>query len=141
MTETNFTQEQVDEAISNAKTEWTEQELTPLVTERDDLLQYKPVDKTEAETAFEEKQRAQFEREVGLTLKEQGLSEFADVINVDNEEDLAQVMKSLTKIKSQLKIDSSYVPENHKAEDEYSKYQKDKNTVGMIGSKIGKMFG
>jgi len=69
MADENFTQVQVDEQIENAKTKWTESELNPLVTERDDLLQHKPKDLTDDEKAFETKQQGLWGKEVNLSLK------------------------------------------------------------------------
>ncbi|MFD2638425.1 hypothetical protein [Piscibacillus salipiscarius] len=139
--ENTFTQEQVDEAIQNAKTEWTEQELDPIVTERDELLQYKPKELTEEEKALAEKEQNLFKREVNATLKENGLEQFADVVKVQDEEELNQAVKSLNQIVNDIKTSVGYVPQDHATDDEYSKFEKDKDTKGMIGTKLTKLFG
>ena len=140
MADENFTQLQVDEQIENAKTKWTEQELNPLVTERDDLLQHKPKDLTDDEKAFETKQQGLWGKEVNLSLKENGLEQFADVIKVADEEELNQVVTSLTKIKNDMKVQSGYVPKDKAKDDEYSNFEKNKDTKNMISSKLANIF-
>ena len=140
MADENFTQLQVDEQIENAKTKWTEQELNPLVTERDDLLQHKPKDLTDDEKAFETKQQGLWGKEVNLSLKENGLEQFADVIKVADEDELNQVVTSLTKIKNDMKVESGYVPKDKAKDDEYSNFEKNKDTKNMISSKLAGLF-
>jgi len=140
MADENFTQVQVDEQIENAKTKWTENEYNPLVTERDDLLQHKPKDLTDDEKAFQTKQQGLWGKEVNLSLKENGLEQFADVIKVADEEELNQVVTSLTKIKNDMKVQSGYVPKDKAKDDEYSNFEKNKDTKNMISSKLAGLF-
>ena len=140
MADENFTQVQVDEQIENAKTKWTESELNPLVTERDDLLQHKPKDLTDDEKAFQTKQQGLWGKEVNLLLKENGLEQFADVIKVADEDELNQVVTSLTKIKNDMKVESGYVPKDKAKDDEYSNFEKNKDTKNMISSKLAGLF-
>ena len=140
MADENFTQLQVDEQIENAKTKWTESELNPLVTERDDLLQHKPKDLTDEEKAFQTKQQGLWGKEVNLSLKENGLEQFADVIKVADEDELNQVVTSLTKIKNDMKVESGYVPKDKAKDDEYSNFEKNKDTKNMISSKLAGLF-
>ena len=140
MAEENFTQLQVDEQIENAKTKWTEKELNPLVTERDELVQNKPKDLTDDEKAFETKQQGLWGKEVNLSLKENGLEQFADVVKVADEEELNKVVTSLTKIKNDMKVQSGYVPKDKAKDDEYSNFEKNKDTKNMISSKLAGLF-
>ena len=140
MAEENFTQEQVDEAIESAKNDWIENELNPVVNERDDLLQYKPKDKTEDEIAFEQREQDLFNREVNAALKENGLEEFSSVIKPKDENELKETVDSLSQIKNDIKVSTGHIPEDHAKQDEYSKYEKENNTSGMIGTKLANLF-
>ncbi|MDA6790865.1 hypothetical protein OSL42_26195, partial [Escherichia coli] len=64
MEEISFTQEQLDEAIQNAKNEWVEKEFNPVVAERDELLQFKPKELSDEEKAMQTKQQELFHKEV-----------------------------------------------------------------------------
>ncbi|MBL5769283.1 hypothetical protein [Heyndrickxia sporothermodurans] len=139
--EISFTQEQLDEAISNAKNEWIKNELNPIIAERDDLLQFKPKELSDDEKAFQQKQQELFDKEVSLTLKENGLEQFADVIKVGDSEELKTVIDSLTGIVNQIKIDNGYVPNDHKQQNEYDVFASKKDTQGMIATKLSKLFG
>ncbi|GIO22487.1 hypothetical protein [Oceanobacillus sp. J11TS1] len=140
MAEENFTQEQVNEAIEDAKTEWINNELDPIVAERDNLLQYKPKELSEEEKQFKQQQQDFFNQKVDFQLEKNGLTQFKDIIKVDNEEELNTVVDSLTQIVKQVKLDSGYVPEEHLKESEYEKYSKARDVQGMIGVKLSKLF-
>ena len=135
-----FTQEQLDQAIADAKTEWTQQELNPVITERDDLLQYKPKDLTDEEKALQTKQQELFDKEVNLTLKEKGLEQFESVIKVADSDELEEVVKSLSQIVNDIKVSTGYVPEDRKKDNEYDKFAKEGNVSGMIGTKLANLF-
>ncbi|MHA6251951.1 hypothetical protein [Oceanobacillus sp. CAU 1775] len=140
MSQETFTAEQVQEQLENAKTEWQTQELNPLITERDDLLQYKPKDKTDEQIAFEQQQADFFTQKVDFELQKSGLTAFKDVIKVENEEELNTVVEALGQIVKQVKLDSGYVPDNHLKDNEYDKFEKEGNVSGMIGSKLASLF-
>ncbi|WP_010651180.1 hypothetical protein [Oceanobacillus massiliensis] len=140
MSETNFTQEQVDEAIQNAKNEWVSQELNPIVTERDGLLKYKPKELSDDEKAFKQQQQDFFTQKVDFQLEKNGLTPFKDVIKVENEEELTTIVEALTQITKKIKLDSGYIPDNHLEENEYDKFSKEGNVSGMIGSKLSQLF-
>lgn len=141
MSETNFTQEQVNEQIANAKTEWEKEFLNPIVAERDDLLQYKPKDLTDDEKAMQQKQQELWQKEVGLSLKENGLEQFASIVKVENEDELKEIVKTLGQVVNDIKVSTGYVPQDHANTDEYSKFEKEGNTQGMIATKLSKLFG
>jgi molecular chaperone GrpE len=138
--EISFTQEQLDEAVTNAKNEWVEKELSPIQSERDELLQYKPKDLSEDEKALQTKQQELFTKEVNLTLKESGLEKFASIVKVANEEELKEVVEALNSVVNELKVDLGFVPTDHKQNDKYSQFEKNKDTKNMIGSKLANLF-
>lgn len=96
----------------------------------------------EAEKAqkIAEKEQELFQKQVQLTLKENGLEKFADIVKVNDENELADVVKKLTAIVNEIKIETGYIPTDHAITDEYSKYEKEKNVAGMIGVKLSKLF-
>ncbi|MBU9720552.1 MULTISPECIES: hypothetical protein [Bacillaceae] len=127
-----FTQEQLDEAIQNAKTEWKEKELNPIVSERDELIKYKPVEKSEEEKALETKHQELIQKEIELELKSVGLDKFADFFNVQKVEDLKPQVEKFQSILNEMKINSAYQPTDHKNTDEYSTAKGKGDTLGMI---------
>lgn len=86
------------------------------------------------------KQQELFQKQVQLTLRENGLEKFADIVQVSNEDELNDVVKKLTTIVNEIKIETGYVPSDHTKTDEYSKYEKEKNAAGMIAVKLSKLF-
>ncbi|WP_066173368.1 hypothetical protein [Bacillus marinisedimentorum] len=144
MAEETFSQEQVDDLVQQERQKWETEVLQPIQTERDDLLQYKPKEKTEEEKALETKHQELFQREVQLELKSAGLDKFADFFSVEKVEDLKpkieQFQDIMTEMKNEMKIEMGYKPDNHKQQDQYSKFEQDKNTTGMISSKLANLF-
>ncbi|GAA0366949.1 hypothetical protein [Bacillus horti] len=140
MSDQVFTQEQVDDLLQQERTKWNDEVLNPLVTERDSLLQFKPKDLTDEEKAIQIKQQELFKKEVSLELKSAGLEKFADFFVVESVDDLKGKMSAFQSLLGEMKIDNSYKPNDHKHTDPYSKFEKDGNTVGMIGSKLSKIF-
>lgn len=138
--EISFTQEQLDEALTNAKNEWVEKELNPIIAERDDLLQFKPKELSDDEKAIQAKQKELFDKEVSLTLKEHGLQQFASIVKVENEDELKETVKALKGIVNQLKIDLGYVPNEHRQQNEYDLFAQKKDTKGMISTKLANLF-
>ena len=96
----------------------------------------------EAEKAqkMAEKEQELFQKQVRLTLKENGLEKFADIVKVNDEKELADVVKKLSQIVNEIKIETGFIPADHVKTDEYSKYEKEKNVAGMIAVKLSKLF-
>lgn len=136
----NFTKEQVDEMVENAKKEWVEKELNPILKERDELLKFKPKQKTEEEKQLEEKQKELFEKEVYLTLKEHELTDFMEFLNVQTMDELNAKIEKLKKVLDNRKVNNAYVPTDHQKASKYAQYAHEKNTLGMIGEKLAKLF-
>lgn len=135
--EISFTQEQLQEEITKAKNEWIEKELNPIVTERDELLQFKPKDLTDDEKALAAKEQELFTKEVELELKLAGLEHFASIVKVSNTDELKEVIQSLTKIVNDIKVSTGYVPNDHKQVTAYDQAKQQGNTKGMIKSLFG----
>lgn len=138
--EISFTQEQVNEQLTTARTQWESEVLTPIQTERDELLKFKPKDLTDEEKAIQTKQQELFDKEISLELKSAGLEKFADFFNVQKVEDLQPKIETFQTLINELKVEMGYKPENHKQTDEYSVHEKKKDTQGMIASKFSKLF-
>lgn len=94
----------------------------------------------EKQKEIEAKQQELWQKQVQLSLKEAGLEKFADIVKVSNEDELKDVVKKLTSIVNEIKIETGYVPADHVKTDEYSKYEKEKNVAGMIAVKLSKLF-
>lgn len=141
MSKKTFTQEQLDEAIQNAKKEWIEKELKPIIMERDELLKFKPKELSDEEKAIEAKKQELFEKEVALTLKENGLEQFANIIKVKNTDELNEVVKTLSQIVNDIKMSTSYVPTDKAKQNEYDTFAKRGDTKNMIAMKLSKLFG
>lgn len=94
----------------------------------------------EKQKKIEAKQQELFQKQVQLTLRENGLEKFADIVQVSNEDELNDVVKKLTAIVNEIRIETGYIPADHAKTDEYSKYEKEKNVAGMIAVKLSKLF-
>ena len=127
----------IDAQITEAKTKWESEILTPIQTE---LATLKPATKTDKEIALEAKEAELWNKEKSLHIKEKGLSDFADFINGESLEDLDKSIEKLNAILEAKKLNNSYIPEGHKTTDAYSVAEKNKNVEGMIGSKLSKLF-
>ncbi|MBY6273926.1 MAG: hypothetical protein CW346_17275 [Bacillaceae bacterium] len=93
----------------------------------------------EAEKAqkMAEKEQELFQKQVQLTLKENGLEKFADIVKVSNEDELNDVVKKLTAIVNEIKIETGYVPADHKQMTAYEQAKKQGNTKSMIKAIFG----
>ncbi|EFV79045.1 hypothetical protein HMPREF1013_00674 [Bacillus sp. 2_A_57_CT2] len=141
MEEISFTQEQLDEAIQNAKNEWVEKEFNPVVAERDELLQFKPKELSDEEKAMQTKQQELFHKEVSLEIKSAGLEKFAEFFNVQKIEDLQPQIEKFQGLLNEIKVELGYVPADHKKQNEYDVFATKGDTKGMIATKLSKLFG
>ncbi len=108
-----------------------------LVAENEKLRTMLPKEPTEEERALQAKQQELWQKEVSLSLKEAGLEKFVDVVKVNDEKELKDVIKKLTSIVNDLKIEMGYVPNDHKQMTAYEQAKKQGNTVAMIKSLFG----
>lgn len=111
-----------------------------VVAELEEAKSKLPKDLTEEEKALQAKQKELFDKEVKLTLKEEGLEAFADIVKVNDEKELKDVVKSLNKIVNDIKVSLGYVPSDHKQQTEYDMYAQKKDTKGMISTKLANLF-
>lgn len=140
MSDQAFTQEQVDELITAEKAKWETEILTPVMTERNDLLQFKPVEKSDAEKAIEQREQELFKKELSIELKANGLEDFAELLSVSNMDELKTTIDALKNILEIRKVNTSYVPGDHKKTNAYEQAASNNDVVGMIGAKLGKLF-
>ncbi|WP_136606452.1 hypothetical protein [Paenibacillus dokdonensis] len=138
-----FTTEQqayIDQMLSDSKATWETEILTPLMTERNDLLQYKPVEKSDSEKALEQREQELFKKELSIELKASGLEDFADFINVGKVDELKSKIEALNKILEARKVNTSYVPDDHKQTSAYDQAASKNDVTGMISAKLSKLF-
>lgn len=139
-----FTAEQqayIDNLLKQEK-EKMEKQVNELQIQLKELEQYKPKQKTEKEIEFEKKEAELWNKEKALILKESGLDKFANFINGDNAENLHKNIDSFKNVLKELKIDNSFIPQEHRksSKTEYEKHAKEGNTLGMIQHKLSKLF-
>lgn len=132
-----FTQDQVNELLAQEKSKWESDVLNPIEQE---LHQYKPAEKSDAEKALEQKQAELWQKEINLTLKSEGLEAFAEFFNANDSDELSAKVNKFKSIINDLKIDNSYKPNDHKTSDKYSQHEKSGNVVGMIETKLASLF-
>jgi hypothetical protein len=130
-------QEYINNKIAEEKSKWETEILTPIQTE---LERLKPTPKTDKEKEIEEKEKELWAKEKSLYIKEKGLSDFADFINGESLEDLDKNIEKLNAILEAKKLNNSYIPQDHKPTDAYLIAEKNKDTQGMISSKLSKLF-
>ncbi|GIP51817.1 hypothetical protein [Paenibacillus vini] len=138
-----FTDEQiaiVEQQIAEAKAQWESDILNPVLSERDDLLQYKPIEKSVAEKAIEQRERELFKKELSIELKANGLEDFAEFIQVSNMDELKTKMEALNTVLEARKVNTAFVPGDRKQTNPYEQAAKNNDVVGMIGAKINKLF-
>ncbi|QOS80169.1 hypothetical protein JNUCC31_04305 [Paenibacillus sp. JNUCC31] len=138
-----FTEEQqahIDQMLADSKSTWETEVLTPLMTERNDLLQFKQVEKSDSEKALEQREQELFMKELAIELKVSGLEDFADFFNVANLDELKPKIEALTTILEARKVTNAYVPNEHKQTSTYDQAAAKNDVTGMIGAKLSKLF-
>jgi flagellar biosynthesis component FlhA len=127
-----FTQEQLDQAIAKAKQKWEQEMLEPLKNELQELRKYKPKEKTKEQQEIERLKAELLHQKVVNALQQADLSDFADLVSVQTEEELEEKINKLKKIVESRKLNNSYIPQGHKQTDAYSHAKSNGDTVGMI---------
>lgn len=143
-TEVNFSIEQqskIDGMLEDAKKQWENEFLNPVISERDNLIKFKPVEKSDIELQLELREKELFQKEINYTLKESELEDFSEFFHVHSVEELQQKITNLSTILNERQIKNSYVPENHKSQSQYEQAQSKGNVQDMISAKLGKVFG
>ncbi|MFT9497314.1 MULTISPECIES: hypothetical protein [Bacillota] len=139
--EISFTQEQLNEQLATAKSQWESEVLNPIQSERDELLQFKPKELTDEEKAIHTKQQELFQKEVSFELKTAGLDKFAEFFNVEKIEDLQPQIEKFQGLLNEIKVSMGYVPADHGKSDAYSVAEQKKDVSGMLSAKLSKLFG
>ncbi|MCB7071385.1 hypothetical protein LIZ76_15780 [Caldibacillus sp. 210928-DFI.2.22] len=116
-------------------------EYDSIVAELEEVKAKLPMDLTEEEKVIQQKQKELFDKEIQLTLKENGLEQFKDIVKVANDDELKETVKKLNKIVNNIKIEVGYVPKDNAKDNEYDVFAKNKDTKGMIATKLSKLFG
>lgn len=91
---------------------------------------------------FKEKYDAIWQRQVELELKLAGLEDFAEFLDTD-EQDIDVLQSKIKKFQSILgkrELSTGYIPPDHQSADRYSLAEKNKDSKGMIATKLGKLF-
>lgn len=130
----------IDNLIADEKNKWVKDELEPIQTQVVELEKFKPIEKSDKEKEIEQKEKELFDKEVNLYLKENGLAEFGEFFNVQNMDEAKEKAEKLNKVLEAKKLNNVYVPGGHKSTDAYSKAEKNGDTLGMINSKLSKLF-
>ncbi|WP_052948039.1 hypothetical protein [Aneurinibacillus tyrosinisolvens] len=126
-------QEQQNDSVEESQGNENE-EVVSKVGEEEKSLQ-------DAQKALEEREAVVFNKEVEIALKEAGLSDFAEIINVKDAEELKATIGKINKIINARKINQSFKPDgNNKQVDKYAQAEKQGDVVGMIGHKLSGLF-
>lgn len=133
-------QAHIDQLLSTAKMEWETSILSPIITERDELLQYKPQQETEHEKEIKKLKAELMHQKVVATLKEADLEDFSEFLQLENEEELQNTITKLSTVLDARKINSSFEPDNKRTTSTYDNAASKKDAVGMIGAKFSKLF-
>lgn len=135
--EISYTQEQLNEAIENAKKEWIEKEYNPIKLELEEVKTKLPKELSDEEKAIKAKQQELFEKEVELELRSAGLEQFKDIVEVSDTDELKKTINQLNKVVNDMKLSLGYVPEDHKQVTTYQQAKSKGDTKGMIKSLFG----
>lgn len=136
------------DVIEQPKT-YSQEEVEALQAKIDELIQYKPHEKSEQELALEaqaielsDKQAKLWQRQVEVELKELGLQDFAEFVQVvvDDLDGLQGKVAQLKRILGERELKSSFKPNEHRNADTYSIAEKQKDTKGMIGLKLSNIW-
>ncbi|MBU5445684.1 hypothetical protein, partial [Paenibacillus sp. MSJ-34] len=131
---------QVNQAIEEAKQKWRDEVLSPIVAERDELLQFKPQELTEEQKQIKQLKADLLQQKVVSALKDAELDDFIDFLNVENKEELHAKVDKLSTVLDGRKLNNSFIPQDHKQTDAYSQAEKTGNVQGMISAKLSKLF-
>lgn len=133
-------QEHINQLLAAEKGKWETDVLKPLTEERDSLLQFKPVDKSDAEKQLEQREKELFSKEISIELKANQLEDFSELFQVSNKEELESKIKQVKKILDVRKLSANYVPEDKRQSNAYDQAAKNDDVNGMISAKLSKLF-
>ncbi|MEU2589659.1 hypothetical protein ACI2JA_19855 [Alkalihalobacillus sp. NPDC078783] len=125
-------------ATYKAEIEGLKSQLETLTQERDQLLNEKPKEKTEAELKLETEMKEFQDQKIAFEFEKRGMSDFADLIKVDAE-NLEDTFTALEKVLNERKMDNSYKPTGTGSEgDAYSIAKEKGDAAGLFK---GVLFG
>ncbi|WP_228485589.1 hypothetical protein [Thermaerobacillus caldiproteolyticus] len=138
VTQTETTQEQQQDQTQQQDQQQTVDMKTYLeLVAKMEKMEQTLASEAERQKEIETKQNELWQKEVQLTLKENGLEKFADIVKVSNEDELKDVVKKLSQIVNEIKIETGYVPSDHKQMTAYEQAKKQGNTKNMIKAIFG----
>ena len=138
MEEQKQNQEQQQEQAQQEQIEMVaKSEYDTLVAKLEEVKSKLPRELSDEEKQLQVKQQELFNKEVHLTLKENGLEQFAPVVKVANEDELKETIKQLNKIVNDIKVSVGYVPQDNKQVTAYEQAKQKNDTKGMIKSLFG----
>jgi 3-methyladenine DNA glycosylase/8-oxoguanine DNA glycosylase len=138
VTQTETTQEQQQEQTQQQDQQQTVDMKTYLeLVAKMEKMEQMLANEAEKAQKMAEKEQELFQKQVQLTLIENGLEKFADIVKVSNEDELKDVVKKLSQIVNEIKIETGYVPADHKQMTAYEQAKKQGNTKNMIKALFG----
>ncbi|WP_155116416.1 hypothetical protein [Anoxybacillus flavithermus] len=135
-TQTETTQEQQQEQQQQDQQQVDMKTYLELVAKMEKMEQTL-ANEAKKQKEIEAKQQELWQKQVQLTLKENGLEKFADIVKVSNEDELNDVLKKLTAIVNEIRIETGYIPADHKQMTAYEQAKKQGNTKNMIKALFG----
>ncbi|WP_312753359.1 hypothetical protein [Rummeliibacillus suwonensis] len=140
-TQVNQTTERQDVVENEAPETVSKADYDALKVELEELQAKLPQEPTDAEINLKKREKELFDKEVTLTLKENGFGQFAPLFtHVQDMNELNSSIKLLQEIYKQDKINNSYVPSGTTSTTEYEQAQNKKDAQGMISAKFSKLF-
>lgn len=134
----NQEQEQQQEQQTELQNETVDKsEYDAIVAELEEVKSKLPKDLSDEEKAIQQKQKELFDKEIHLTLKENGLEQFKDIVKVSDNDELKETIKQLNKIVNDIKVSVGYVPQDNKKVTAYEQAKQKNDTKGMIKSLFG----
>ncbi|WP_146553430.1 hypothetical protein [Rummeliibacillus sp. SL167] len=141
-TQVNQTTERQDVVENEAPETVSKADYDALKVELEELQAKLPQEPTDAEINLKKREKELFDKEVTLTLKENGFGQFAPLFtHVQDMNELNSSIKLLQEIYKQDKINNSYVPSGTTSTTEYEQAQSKKDAQSMISAKFSKLFG
>ncbi|MBT2289587.1 hypothetical protein J7E73_10670 [Paenibacillus albidus] len=129
-----YTDEQIQAKIDEAKAHWDTEYLLPLQTEINKL---KPKEATEHEQEIERLKSELYRQKVVSKFKEMGFDDFIELVHADSEEDITVKLGTLQSVLDKRKLSNSFQPNSHRQTDTYSQAKAQGDTTGMIKSLFG----
>jgi len=140
LSEKTFTEDQVNQMLAEAKQKWETEILNPIKAEVEQLRQYKPKNETDAEKEIKRLKAELLQQKVVSSLQQMGAEDFAEFVSVSDESELQAKVAKLQEVLKKRSIDSSFKPDNHRQTDAYTAAEAKGDVIGMIESKLSKLY-